>query len=74
MVDNDKLLNRIRILCEKLDVSSIPTSIEHAQEILRKYDPVYLSAICYTFSKLAVVAHLQIILIRSILEESAHPG
>ena len=33
----EKLLNRLKILCEKLDAHNVPTSIEHAQEILRRY-------------------------------------
>jgi hypothetical protein len=36
MLELDKLFNRMKILCEKLDAPAIPSSIEHAQEILRK--------------------------------------
>jgi len=36
MVDSDQLLNRLRALCMKLDASVLPSSIEEAQEILRK--------------------------------------
>ena len=32
----EKLLNRLKILCEKLDAQNVPSSIEHAQEILRR--------------------------------------
>ena len=32
----EKLLNRLRILCEKLDAEKLPTDIEEAQEILKK--------------------------------------
>ena len=32
----EKLLNRLKILCEKLDAQSVPSSVEHAQEILRR--------------------------------------
>ena len=32
----EKLLNRLKILCEKLDAPTVPTSVEHAQEILRR--------------------------------------
>ena len=37
MVDQDQLLNRLRALCMKLDAAVLPTGIEEAQEILRKY-------------------------------------
>ena len=36
MLEKDKLFNRMKILCEKLDALAVPTSLEHAQEILRK--------------------------------------
>ena len=34
---DEKLLNRLRFLCEKLDSEKNPTDIEHAVEILKKY-------------------------------------
>lgn len=37
MLEKDKLFNRMKILCEKLEAASVPSSIEHAQEILRKW-------------------------------------
>ena len=36
MVDSDQLLGRLRALCTKLDAPHLPSSIEEAQEILRK--------------------------------------
>ena len=36
MVDTDQLLNKLRALCTKLDAPALPTSIEEAQEVLRK--------------------------------------
>ena len=36
MVDTDQLLNKLRALCTKLDAPTLPTSIEEAQEVLRK--------------------------------------
>ena len=36
MVDSDQLLGRLRALCTKLDSQHLPTSIEEAQEVLRK--------------------------------------
>ena len=36
MVDSDQLLNKLRALCTKLDAPTLPTSIEEAQEVLRK--------------------------------------
>ena len=36
MLERDKLFNRMKILCEKLDAPNVPNNIEHAQEILRK--------------------------------------
>lgn len=36
VLEMDKLLNRLKILLEKLDAPSVPTSVEHAQEIMRK--------------------------------------
>lgn len=36
MLERDKLFHRMKILCEKLDAPTVPTSTEHAQEILRK--------------------------------------
>ncbi len=35
MLDKDKLFGRMKILCEKLDSSRIPSSVDHAQDILR---------------------------------------
>jgi apoptotic protease-activating factor len=34
--EKDKLFSRMKILCEKLEAQTTPSSIEHAQEILRK--------------------------------------
>jgi hypothetical protein len=39
MLEPEALLHRMKIFCEKLDSSSVPTSVEHAQEILRKFVP-----------------------------------
>ena len=36
MVDRDQLLGRLRALCTKLDWDHLPSSIEEAQEVLRK--------------------------------------
>jgi hypothetical protein len=36
MVDGDQLVGRLRALCTKLDSAHLPSSIEEAQEILRK--------------------------------------
>ncbi len=38
MLEPESLLHRMKILAEKLDPTTSPTSIEHAQEILRRFD------------------------------------